>query len=94
MSIFTNDDLTPDFWKSEGFVNLGRSSDVWIKWEYFISSHWLNIKIIPSRLNGYVLKYIIGVRNTSLYEHMYHIDDKVDWEAYKEKMKAEVYEII
>ena len=93
MGIFSNDEFTPEFWKSEGFANLGRSSDAWIRWGYRFN-HWINIKVIPSRLNGYVLKYIVGVRNTSLYERTYHINDKVDWEVYKEKMKAEVYEII
>ena len=91
MGIFSNDEFTPDFWKSEGFTNLGRTSDAWIKWHYDFP-HWIQIKIIPSRINGYVLKYIIGVRNTSICEHMYHINDKVDWEVYKEKMKVELYE--
>ena len=88
MGIFSNDEFTSEFWRDEGFQNLSRSSEAWIKWEYKFN-HWINIKVYPSRVNGYILKYTFGKANTNLYSNQYHIDDKVDWEVYKGKIYNE-----
>lgn len=86
MGIFSYDDLTPEFWESEGFENLSRNGEWWCRLFLFYDGTWIDIKICRSRIGEhYIAKYNTGRTNTKLSDGRFDIHDRGDWYIFKEK---------
>lgn len=96
MGIFSyNDELTSDFFLSEGFENLSNFSEFWDKQIDFTMSLWVDIKIAKSRTTGYTMKCSFGYKDTLLREKYFNIKNTGDWFLFRDSLNPDtIYEYI